>query len=59
MKSELSSSERPELTSAPIVISGGRGMQDGSELLHAGKDSLFLDQHLDMDLVLILKHYIL
>ena len=33
VKSELSSSERPELTSAPIVISGGRGMQDGSNFI--------------------------
>ena len=27
---ELTKSERPELTSAPVVISGGRGMQDGA-----------------------------
>jgi len=33
VKSELSSSERPELTSASIVISGGRGMQDGSNFV--------------------------
>lgn len=30
---ELSSSERPELTGAKIVISGGRGMQDGKNFV--------------------------
>ena len=30
---ELSQSERPELTSAKIVISGGRGMQDGKNFV--------------------------
>jgi electron transfer flavoprotein alpha subunit len=42
IKSELSSSERPELTSAKIVISGGRGMQDGSnfEMLEKVADKL-------------------
>ncbi len=29
LKNELSSSERPELTSARVIISGGRGMQSG------------------------------
>jgi electron transfer flavoprotein alpha subunit len=32
-KSELSKSERPELTSATIVVSGGRGMQDGANFV--------------------------
>jgi electron transfer flavoprotein alpha subunit len=32
-KSELSKSERPELTSASIVVSGGRGMQDGANFV--------------------------
>ncbi|MFZ5792583.1 MAG: electron transfer flavoprotein subunit alpha/FixB family protein [Pseudomonadota bacterium] len=40
--SELSKSERPELTSARIVISGGRGMQSGEnfKLLEAVADKL-------------------
>jgi electron transfer flavoprotein alpha subunit len=29
LKAELSKSERPELTSARVIISGGRGMQSG------------------------------
>lgn len=39
---ELSSSERPELTSATIVISGGRGMQSGDNfpILEAVADKL-------------------
>ena len=39
---ELSSSERPELTSARIVISGGRGMQSGENfpLIEAVADKL-------------------
>jgi electron transfer flavoprotein alpha subunit len=32
-KAELSKSERPELTSASIVVSGGRGMQDGANFV--------------------------
>ena len=40
--SELSSSERPELTSARIVVSGGRGMQSGENfpLIEAIADRL-------------------
>ncbi|MFK7867451.1 MAG: electron transfer flavoprotein subunit alpha/FixB family protein [Alphaproteobacteria bacterium] len=39
---ELSQSERPELTSAKIIISGGRGMQDGKnfEMLDRIADKL-------------------
>ena len=33
LKAELSKSERPELTSARIVISGGRGMQSGDNFV--------------------------
>ncbi len=42
LRSELSKSERPELTSARIVISGGRGMQSGDnfKLLEAVADKL-------------------
>jgi len=38
----LSVSERPELTAAKVVISGGRGLQDGKnfELLYAVADKL-------------------
>jgi electron transfer flavoprotein alpha subunit len=39
---ELAVSERPELTSAPVVVSGGRGMQNGEnfELLYTLADKL-------------------
>ena len=42
VKEELSKSERPELTSAKIVISGGRGMQSGDNfpLIEAVADKL-------------------
>ncbi len=42
VKDELSKSERPELTSARIVVSGGRGMQSGENfvLIEAVADKL-------------------
>ena len=42
LKHELSESDRPELTSAKIVISGGRGMQNGDnfKLLEGIADKL-------------------
>ncbi|HEX5322107.1 MAG TPA: FAD-binding protein [Stellaceae bacterium] len=42
VKAELSKSERPELTSARIIISGGRGMQSGDNfhLLESVADKL-------------------
>jgi len=42
VKQELTKSERPELTSARVVISGGRGMQNGDNfhLLEAIADAI-------------------
>lgn len=42
VKEELAVSERPELTSAEVVVSGGRGLQSGEnfELLYALADKL-------------------
>jgi electron transfer flavoprotein alpha subunit len=42
VKAELSKSERPELTSARVIVSGGRGMQSGDNfhLLEAVADKL-------------------
>jgi len=37
VKEELAKSDRPELTSAKIVISGGRGMQNGENFSHLYK----------------------
>lgn len=42
VKEELASSDRPELTSASIVVSGGRGLQNGEnfEMLYALADKI-------------------
>ena len=42
VKQQISESERPELTSAKIILSGGRGLKDGKnfELLYAVADKL-------------------
>ena len=42
VKRELSKSERPELTAAKVIVSGGRGMQNGENfvLLEALADKL-------------------
>ena len=42
VRQELTKSERPELTTAPVVISGGRGMQSGEhfQLLETVADKL-------------------